>query len=566
MGKGTIISGGTDGQYQVSVIYNTDRASAEKAANLAKIANLEAQIAAETDEQKLNILKLQKLSLEKRNETLDAIPESKDVTAWCADLTEDLTGDVGLVEVPGESVAFNIQPGYNDNAAYDATRDGQLTPTLAMTPAAAFYNLAILPGWQKWKPTYRYGTITAIDGDTADVTLDAATSTQQSLGVNQESTLTGVPVEYMSCNGGAFEVGDEVLVKFTGQDWNNPTIIGFKDNPVNCGFYIRFTFNGHNPVSGGEKVRIQFPDDPELNYSQLYRLPLDTEDGLNLIGPFIFSEDKNLGLSLDCEFYFGDNKYTSSSSYFHHYYEQVLADDPERTHSSYVENLVTYHSYYPGGSLTQRVAKFSTVSNAKDTHFWKKVTFIKSQTDLSNATMTTEEINGEMFPVYTIDFEVYGISTAHPLVNGYSYQGLDCGLDDLGANADPFVGAFVINSTFPNELAHNNYSNCNFEESEGFCKVWEAVRSFETQTGLTADNLCIRTDTEGDILPFTTAQIKSELFTKSVQVFHWYYDEIDGTMWDYDICYLDFSPGWRNDGTAIINNWSGLSLLPENYF
>jgi hypothetical protein len=240
MGKGTIISGGTDGQYQVEVLYNLERAAAEKAANLAKIANLEAQIAAETDEQKLNILKLQKLSLEKRNETLDAIPETKEITAWCADLTEDLTGDVGLIEVPGESVAFNVQPGYENNAVYDPARDGQLTPTLAMTPAQAFYNLAMLPGWQKWKPTYRYGTITAISGDTADVTLDAATSTQQSLGVNQESTLTGVPIEYMSCNGAAFEVGDEVLVKFTGQDWGGPVVVGFKDNPKACALTFLF--------------------------------------------------------------------------------------------------------------------------------------------------------------------------------------------------------------------------------------------------------------------------------------------------------------------------------------
>lgn len=234
MGKGTIISHTGDGQYQVSVQYNVERVQAEKAANLAKIANLTDRISEETDEQKRNVLKLQKLSLEKRNEVLDTIQESREITAWCADLTEDLSGDVGLIEVPGESVAFNIQPGYEGNAAYNAARDGQLTPTLAMTPAAAFYNLAMLPSWQKWKPTYRYGTITAISGDTADVSLHVATSTQQGLSVNQESTLTGVPVEYMSCNGGVFEVGDEVLVKFTGQDWGSPAVVGFKDEPKAC--------------------------------------------------------------------------------------------------------------------------------------------------------------------------------------------------------------------------------------------------------------------------------------------------------------------------------------------
>jgi len=169
---------------------------------------------------------------------LDAIPESETITAWCADLTEDLTGDVGLIEVPGESVAFNIQPGYEDNAEYDPARDGQLTPTMAMSSAAAFYNLAMLPGWQKWKPTFRYGTITAISGDTADVSLESATSTQQSLGVNQAASLNDVPVQYMNCHGAAFEVGDDVLVKFNGQDWSSPVVVGFRDHPRACALYI----------------------------------------------------------------------------------------------------------------------------------------------------------------------------------------------------------------------------------------------------------------------------------------------------------------------------------------
>lgn len=242
MGKGTIISGGTDGQYQVSVVYNTDRQDTEKAANIAKIADIDTQIAAEEDTQKLNVLKLQKLSLEKRNETLDTIPESEDISAWCADLTEDLSWEVGLIEVPGESVAFNIQPGYDGNAAYDSTRDGQLFPTMGLTPASAFYNLAMLPGWQKWKPTYRYATITAITGDIASISMESAVSTQQGLDVNQETTLSDVAIEYMNCNGSAFKVGDDVLVQFTGQNWSSPKIIGFKDNPAACGgFMIKIT-------------------------------------------------------------------------------------------------------------------------------------------------------------------------------------------------------------------------------------------------------------------------------------------------------------------------------------
>ncbi|MFO7884816.1 MAG: hypothetical protein R6U68_08350, partial [Desulfobacteraceae bacterium] len=111
-------------------------------------------------------LKVRKLSLEKRIEFINAgFPDDETISAWCADLTEDLTGTVGLIEVPGESVEFNIRPGYEGGATYDQGRDGQLVPTVIQTPAQAYYNLAMLPGWQKWMPTYRYATIDSLDTD-----------------------------------------------------------------------------------------------------------------------------------------------------------------------------------------------------------------------------------------------------------------------------------------------------------------------------------------------------------------------------------------------------------------
>jgi len=240
MGKGSIISGGEDGQYQVSVIYNTGHVESEKAANLAKIDEINAQILEETDDSKISILKLQKMSIEKRNETLANIPDSKEITAWCADLTKDLTGDIGLIEVPGESVEFNIQPGFEGNANYIQSRDGQLKPTMGMSAASVFYNLAMLPGWQKWMPTYRYAIIENIDRtlQTADIELDSAASSQMSLNVNAHDNYTNVPIEYMTCNSGAFNIGDNVLVEFIGQDKDTPRIIGFKENPKPCGGYL----------------------------------------------------------------------------------------------------------------------------------------------------------------------------------------------------------------------------------------------------------------------------------------------------------------------------------------
>ena len=265
MGKGTIKSGGEAGQYNVELTYNRTRLDAVIAAIDKQIETLTTEISSietkimvleyeisllpEGDAKKAKQAELQKLiakkdlaelkktAYEKRKEYLqNNMPEDPTVSAWCSDLTEDLSGNVGTIEVPGERGIVLIQPGYESNAVYDTERDGQLQPAVGGTPASVFYNLAMLPGWQKWKPTYRYGTISNIDtdADTCDVQLYADKSSQQGLAVNQESKLAGIPIEYMSCNAGAFEDGDSVLVKFEGQEWSGAKVIGFVDKPKAC--------------------------------------------------------------------------------------------------------------------------------------------------------------------------------------------------------------------------------------------------------------------------------------------------------------------------------------------
>lgn len=143
------------------------------------------------------------------------MPMDKTVSAWCADLTKDLSGTVGTIEVPGERGVVQIQPGFFGAHAYDVNRDGQLFATVSMTAAQVFYNMAMFPGWQKWTPTFRHGVITAISGDYADVSLDKATSSLLDTSINRVDTLFEVEIEYMYCNGGAFSVDDEVLVMFS---------------------------------------------------------------------------------------------------------------------------------------------------------------------------------------------------------------------------------------------------------------------------------------------------------------------------------------------------------------
>jgi len=235
MGKGIIKSGGTGGLYQVEVVLETSRIQAELDRLAARISQLETLIAGETDERKKRYYRLLKVSLEKKQSYLEKYrTENPTVSAWCADLTENLSGEVATAEIPGERTSIIIRPGYVGRAVYSPSRDGYLSPALALSPAETFYNLAMKPGWQKWMPTYRYGEITALEGDVCSVSLEGATNSETGLGVNQAESLSGIPIEYMSCNGAAFAIGDSVLVEFRGQDWNNPVVIGFKTDPKPC--------------------------------------------------------------------------------------------------------------------------------------------------------------------------------------------------------------------------------------------------------------------------------------------------------------------------------------------
>ena len=51
---------------------------------------------------------------------------------------------------------------------------------------------------------------------------------------NYTRRLDSVPIEYMTCNAGAFADGDRVVVEFTSQKWAQPKVIGFIENPQSC--------------------------------------------------------------------------------------------------------------------------------------------------------------------------------------------------------------------------------------------------------------------------------------------------------------------------------------------
>lgn len=299
MGKGTIVSGGTGGYYSISLQLDATAIAARIVDLQARLVDLQSKItdaestlddleddlkkvlneqdalidafAADSTADNLKALTekakevaaaaaqvglqrsavaalvVEEASVRKEITRLSAAPSSVAAGAWCADYTEDLTGDVGVVTVPGGEREQHLQilPGYDGGAAYDANRDGMLRQPFTDSAAATYYNLAMLPGWQKWIPRYRLAQINSIDAEegTCSLTIASASSGQQGLGVNYATSYSAVPIEYMTCDHEAFADGDIVVVEFVGQtadgiegNWaaGKLKVIGFASNPKPC--------------------------------------------------------------------------------------------------------------------------------------------------------------------------------------------------------------------------------------------------------------------------------------------------------------------------------------------
>jgi hypothetical protein len=255
MGKASIVSELGEGRYTITVEHDRYYADLQITKLTNAIANLNSKIAEEEakdpgaqDLVALGGWRLRVVTITKRIEVLEAAAEIDfDTEAWCADLSTGLTGTVGTIDIATEyGNGVNIRPnaGPSGNAAHSPSRDGVAQPFLTLPVAMAMVNYGILPGAQKWKPTYRYATISNLntDNDTCRVTFEAAFSSQQDLDVNQVPTsIDAVPIEYMTCNAGAFKNGDSVIVEFEENDWNSPKVIGFKQEPRSCGINLRLT-------------------------------------------------------------------------------------------------------------------------------------------------------------------------------------------------------------------------------------------------------------------------------------------------------------------------------------
>jgi predicted transglutaminase-like cysteine proteinase len=207
MGKAEIIADLGAGHYTIKRIWAGRDAAQDKIVlintNIAKLRSLYSTMPESTEDEILakHIVKLQITSLEKQVQYIqNNFPDDIEIDAYCADYTEELSGEVGTIDIPGEVTELvNILPGHSGMAAFDAERDGEFWPSIAVGPWTSFLNKCILPGWQKWYPKYRYGWIVSgsinYDDNTCAITIQPAFSSQQNLDVNQGDGFGGEIVE-----------------------------------------------------------------------------------------------------------------------------------------------------------------------------------------------------------------------------------------------------------------------------------------------------------------------------------------------------------------------------------
>lgn len=339
---------------------------------------------------KLDALKFDRAQTLRRAAAWAAFNPTETRSAWCVDLTEDAAvgSYVATADIPGESNLIVLAPGCRPWQA----GDGILTAREIMSPAQAFLNAAILPGWQRFMPTYRWGTCTAIDedADTMSVSLASQPSSAQSLVINQASTLTGVPVVYMTCNAKAFEVGDRVVVQFIGQSWASPRVIGFLDNPKPCELFTLLYITDTGAFYGLDIIGTT-----TLSTQDVYK----DDDAYEVTAPTPYVLDAGLGGAL---VFFGWNDGVPTLS------RQDLSVDASATYTARYATASGFR--FSGGSFG-----FSTASNppAPDVTTYKRTAFL-------------------IYPS--------GLTVTSGLVEGYSY---DSGWTSYAAAYSYLVGSVV---------------------------------------------------------------------------------------------------------------------------
>jgi hypothetical protein len=184
---------------------------------------------------------------------------------------------VDTIEINGEQGLSFIGGGnFGDQVFFPPP--GRLTARGVMTPEQVFFNAAILPGWQRFKPVARLAVVdvatfnpTSSSPSRIDITLLPATSTPINIDINPTQTsLTHVG---SNAPGDAYEPGDIVVVAFPQQTFANPQIVGWLDGPKRLPWLITSSSTYITQDDFGQTLPITNPSQiPPLSFSTSKRL------------------------------------------------------------------------------------------------------------------------------------------------------------------------------------------------------------------------------------------------------------------------------------------------------
>lgn len=114
--------------------------------------------------------------------------------------------------------------------------------------------------------------------------------------------LTDVPIEYMDCNSDAFADGDEVIVEFTGQDWEQPKIIGFEESPRVCKSVYIFPGQSqrYDEPNGSRTMKLNYLGNSwswKAKFPRTYYFPPDITGSGDRLG-YAATGENGIGLTL----------------------------------------------------------------------------------------------------------------------------------------------------------------------------------------------------------------------------------------------------------------------------
>ncbi|MCU7836540.1 MAG: hypothetical protein KZQ83_14985 [gamma proteobacterium symbiont of Taylorina sp.] len=182
---------------------------------------------------------------------LCARPSAEPETGIYENIGEEIAVDteVGIVEIFNwETKSYErwIQPAsYSHDPSYIPALHGVSKPSLSSDPEGFVYNFELRSPTQNWKAKYKIAIVDSIDNTNGKMYVSYP-KLKDELGVlisngtdkNKTSSIE-VDIDYMNCSSllmsaSAFDIGDEVIIRFDDPNMLSPVCIGFRYHPKPC--------------------------------------------------------------------------------------------------------------------------------------------------------------------------------------------------------------------------------------------------------------------------------------------------------------------------------------------